>query len=143
MNKIELKSKLVSFHVDDEAEMKIFRILERKRYTQSQLIIKLLTDFFSKFNIDEHTPYDILCFTIQSYLDSGKTENEHKYKVMQIMHGETNSVRILPQGDNPVIPQYTNAPSSPVQTSENLIRDEGEDTEYVNGLASGFDSMLD
>ncbi len=143
MNNDKQISKMITFHKDNEIEMKVFRILDRKRYNQSALIIRLLWNFFKMFDLDETTPYDDFCFTINAYLGNDKNVNQRTYKIMQILHGDSPKMDFHNPDTSLSSKKGNISFSSPAtQTSDSSVDFQGTDDSFVNDLATGFDSLL-
>lgn len=67
-----MKSKLkkyLYFDASDPLQTEIFHILDRVRYFQTKLIVKLLSEFFERQGISSNTPPDRVKIMVQLYLD--------------------------------------------------------------------------
>lgn len=62
------KRKVITFDLNDPYQKEIFQFLDKARYDQTKLIIKLLSDFFQKYGITAKTPYDKVKAIIHLYL---------------------------------------------------------------------------
>lgn len=60
--------KIINFDLDDPQQKLTYSILDKARYNQTKLIIKLLDDFFKKYNITPATSYDKVKAIVKLYL---------------------------------------------------------------------------
>lgn len=60
--------KLISFDMEDPEQKKIYKILDKARYSQSKLILKLIAEFFNQYGITEDTSYDKVKTVVHLYL---------------------------------------------------------------------------
>lgn len=133
-------SKHIIFHTDDESEMRIYRILQRKSYFGSKLMIKLLEDFFKEFQIDENTPYDLMDFTIKAYINENNGVDMQKFHVMnqlyqkQLVGAPPSYEAITANGSNSSIMNHSSSAMS-------IQDDDNDEREYIK-LANSFNDMM-
>lgn len=60
--------KLISFDMEDPEQKRIYKILDKARYSQSKLILKLISEFFNQYGITEDTSYDKVKTVVHLYL---------------------------------------------------------------------------
>lgn len=60
--------KLISFDMEDPEQERIYKILDKARYSQSKLILKLISEFFNQYGITEDTSYDKVKTVVHLYL---------------------------------------------------------------------------
>ncbi len=170
MGKQNLVQKTILFHFNDENEMRVFHLVDKVRYSQSHLIIKLLDDFFREYNLNEDTPYDHFVFVINSYIESSSSDMMAKSQIMNMMAMKQQNQFGQPMLQPP--PGYPYAPFLPFMNFMQAIQgaapplpppapeekakpktDREPNTEpdekfdendaFLDSLTSGFDSMLD
>lgn len=133
-------SKHIIFHTDDESEMRIYRILQRKSYFGSKLMIKLLEDFFREFKIDENTPYELMDFTIKAYINENNGVDMQKFHVMNQLYQK--QMVGAPHSYETVA---TNSSNSPIinhsSSATSLQDDDNDESEYIK-LANSFNDMM-
>lgn len=162
--------KSLMFHTDKENEMTVYRLLDRVRYSQSNLIIKLLDDFFQEYDLNENTPYDYFLFVINSYINSSNPDMIAKSQVMNMMAAKKfqsqpmiqtplpfpypfpmmMTPQMAPQQQNyspgsaPSLPLIDKEAVDPVDPENDLTSAGADDNDsFLDSLASGFGSMLD
>ncbi len=169
MKKQNWVQKSLMFHTTNEYEMNVYRLLDKVRYSQSHLVIKLLDDFFKEYELDENTPYDHFLFVINSYIDSNNSDMLAKSQAMNMiaMKKFQSSQGMLQTPMSPfpfpypvmmpqqMIPHPSAYGVNPVQApvvEEKEITESGKDLvpsepdendAFLDSLASGFGSMLD
>ena len=135
-------SKHIIFHTDDESEMRIYRILQRKSYFGSKLMIKLLEDFFKEFQIDENTPYDLMDFTIKAYINENNGVDMQKFHVMNQLYQK--QLAGIPASYDPIT--IANGSNSSVMnhspSTTSIPDDDNDESEYIK-LANSFNDMMD
>lgn len=135
-------SKHIIFHTDDESEMRIYRILQRKSYFGSKLMIKLLEDFFKEFQIDENTPYDLMDFTIKAYINENNGVDMQKFHVMNQLYQK--QLAGIPASYDPIT--ITNGSNSSVMnhspSTASIPDDDNDESEYIK-LANSFNDMME
>lgn len=135
-------SKHIIFHTDDESEMRIYRILQRKSYFGSKLMIKLLEDFFKEFQIDENTPYDLMDFTIKAYINENNGVDMQKFHVMNQLYQK--QLAGIPASYDPIT--IANGSNSSVMnhspSTTSIPDDDNDESEYIK-LANSFNDMME
>lgn len=162
--------KFIYFDDKDPHQRELFNMLDKVRYYQSRLVVKLLDNFFKKNNITANTPYDKVQMIVKLFINdmeapeeqssegtASNTQNDLSSALLSIamaINGQISSNGIPASATVTAKQEKSQIKVSDIQSPPDIIPheevysdtdleedDENEDVDLMQ-MAKGFQSMI-